>query len=116
MGSERGCRIVAYEIGSRIRYYREAKGLTQKQLADLIGVTNSRVSNWEQCVNRPDVDLLASICKALDVSPSEILDVHLSTDELTDHERRLILAYREKTNLKNAVDLLLGLEGDTNNP
>lgn len=106
---------MVYQIGSKIRQYRETKGMSQKQLADLIGVSNSRVSNWEQGVNRPDVDLLVSICKALDVSPSALLDIHLSTDELTNHERKLILAYREKTNLKNAVDLLLGLEDDTNN-
>ena len=106
---------MAYEIGVRIRQYREARNLTQKQLADLIGVTNSRVSNWEQCVNRPDVDLLASICKALDVSPSVLLDVHLSTDELTDHERKLILAYREKTELKKSIDILLGIEESANN-
>ena len=35
-----------YEIGSRIRKYREEKGLSQKEFSKLIGVSNSRVSNW----------------------------------------------------------------------
>ena len=83
--------------------------MTQKQLADLIGVTNSRVSNWEQGLNRPDVDLLADICRALSVSPSELLDVRLSTDELNDHERSIIRAYRTKTELQQAVNILLGI-------
>lgn len=37
-----------YEIGNRIRKYREECNMTQKQLAERIGVSNSRVSNWEQ--------------------------------------------------------------------
>ena len=53
-----------YEIGSRIRKYREERGLSQKQLAELIGVKNNRVSNWEQGLNRPDADILAALCRA----------------------------------------------------
>ena len=101
---------MAYEIGIRIRRFREAKNLTQMQLADSIGVTNSRVSNWEQGTNRPDVDKLADICRVLSVSPSELLDVRLDTDELTEHERRLVLAYREKSDMQKAVNILLGLD------
>lgn len=99
-----------YEIGNRIRQYREKKKLTQKQLADLIGVSNSRVSNWEKGINRPDADIIADICRALDVSPSVLLDVRLSTDELNDKERKIIKAYRVKSDLQKAVDILLGIE------
>ena len=42
-----------YEIGARIRKYREMSGFSQKELAQKIGVSNSRVSNWEQGINRP---------------------------------------------------------------
>ena len=55
-----------YEIGNRIRKYREASHLSQKQLAEILGVSNSRVSNWEQGLNRPDADILAEMCVALD--------------------------------------------------
>ena len=101
---------MAYEIGLRIRQFRETKRLTQKQLADSIGVTNSRVSNWEQGTNRPDVDKLADICRALSISPSELLDVRLDSDEFTNHERNLVLAYRAKLGMQKAVDTLLGLD------
>lgn len=57
-----------YEIGGRIRLYRKQSGLTQEQLASKINVTKSRVSNWEQGINRPDADILADICRALNVS------------------------------------------------
>lgn len=101
-----------YEIGNRIRKYRESRGLNQKQLAELIGVSNSRVSNWEQGLNRPDADIIADICRALQVSPSNLLDVRLSLDELNDQERRVIKAYRTKTDLQQAVNILLGIDDD----
>ncbi len=99
-----------YEIGNRIRKYREDRKLSQKQLAELIEVSNSRVSNWEQGINRPDADILAELCKALQVSPSELLDVHLSDEEITEQERKVLQAYREKTELQHAVNILLGIE------
>ena len=99
-----------YEIGSRIRKFREDRGYSQIELAQLIGVSNSRVSNWEQGINRPDADILVDLCKTLNVSPSELLDVHLKDDELNDMERKVINAYRAKKDLQSAVNILLGVE------
>jgi len=70
-----------YEIGARIKKYRELKGLSQKDFAILIGVGNTRVSNWEAGFNRPDVDLLASICDALEVSPGDLLGLSAQKKE-----------------------------------
>lgn len=98
-----------YEIGIRIRKYRELRGLSQKDLADLIGVSNSRVSNWEQGINRPNADIISDLCKALDVSPSELLDIQISTDNLNEKERKLVSAYRSKPELQEAVNILLGI-------
>ena len=99
-----------YEIGARIRKFREDRGYSQIELAQLIGVSNSRVSNWEQGINRPDADILVDLCKTLNVSPSELLDVHLKDDELSDIERKVINAYRAKKDLQSAVNILLGVE------
>lgn len=98
-----------YEIGIRIRKFRELRGLSQKELADLIGVSNSRVSNWEQGINRPNADIISDLCKALDVSPSELLDIQISTDNLNEQERKLVSAYRNKPELQEAVNILLGI-------
>lgn len=83
-----------YEIGAKIRYFRELRGLSQKGLASKIGVSNSRVSNWEQGINRPDADILAAICHALEVSADNLLDVKLSNDSLTESEQQLLTDYR----------------------
>lgn len=102
-----------YEIGKRIRKYREARGISQVQLAEMLGIRNSRVSNWEQGINRPDADILADICRALEVSPSELLDVRLSSEEPDQKEMEVIRAYRSKPELQQAVDILLGISDDS---
>ena len=102
-----------YEIGNRIRKYREMRGISQRELAEDIGVSNSRVSNWEQGINRPDADIIAKICRTLNVSPSDLLDVRLSPDEWSVQERRVMQAYRDKPELQHAVNILLRIEEDT---
>ena len=101
-----------YETGERIRRLRKSRGLSQKDFAGRLGVSNSRVSNWEQGINRPDADILAQICRVLNVSPSEILNVRIAEEEYSEHEKQLIRSYRERKDLQGAVDLLLGL-GET---
>jgi repressor LexA len=82
---------VKYEIGSKIRRLREAKKLSQKEFASLIGVSNSRVSNWEMGINRPDVDILSTICDVLEVSADALLDLH--TSEIGEWSAPLVSAY-----------------------
>lgn len=101
---------LSYEIGARIRKYRDDRGISQKELAEKIGISSGRISNWEQGINRPNADIIAMICKALDVSASELLDVRLSVDDLNSQERKVILAYRAKAELQQAVNILLGVD------
>ena len=109
---ETGVIALKFEIGRRISQYRKEQGLSQKEFAELIGASNSRVSNWEQGRNGPDADILAEICRVLKVSPSELLDIHLSDseDRLNAQERKVIRAYRQKPELQQAVNILLGVE------
>ena len=47
---------------------RKAKGLTQKQLADRLSITDKAVSKWERGLGFPDIKLLEPLSQALDVS------------------------------------------------
>lgn len=78
----------------------------------MIHVSNGRISNWEQGINRPDADILAELCRVLDVSPSLLLGVTLSSEELNDDERNVIKAYRNKPDLQKSVKILLGIENN----
>lgn len=55
------------QIGTQIRKYRTAKGLTQEQLGLLVGVTTQAVSKWE-CGGTPDAELLPVLADALEVN------------------------------------------------
>ena len=60
-------------FGHRLKAGRLAKGFTQDALADLLGVTKSAVSAWENDRETPAFDKLASIRNALFVSLDELV-------------------------------------------
>ena len=97
------------EIGSRIRKYREERKISRSELAQTLGLTVSCISNWELGQNDPAADHLGDLCRALQVSPSELLGVQLIDGELSEQERKLVSAYREKPELQQAVNILLGI-------
>ena len=56
------------KISSRIRTARKAKGLSQQELGELLGVSFQAVSTWEQGKFIPDSDHLPALAKALNLS------------------------------------------------
>ena len=57
-------------FGEKIRAARKAAGMTQKQLAQRLGVSNTSVSNWEKDLSRPDADMIQLLCGILGLSPN----------------------------------------------
>lgn len=62
-----------YITGATIKRLREAKGMTQQQLAEEIGVSSKAVSKWETAKGLPDISLIESISQALGVSVMELM-------------------------------------------
>ena len=62
-------------IGERIRSLRKARGLTQEQLADRLGVSFQSVSRWESCATYPDMELLPAIAAYFGVTTDSLLGV-----------------------------------------
>lgn len=62
-----------YITGQTIKTLREKKGLTQSELADLIGVGSKAVSKWETAKGLPDITLIEPLAKALSVSVMELM-------------------------------------------
>ncbi|MDY3862326.1 MAG: helix-turn-helix transcriptional regulator [Ruminococcus sp.] len=54
-------------VGKQIKKYRTAKGITQEQLGQLVGVTTQAVSKWERG-GTPDAELLPRLSQVLSVS------------------------------------------------
>lgn len=57
----------------KIRALREAKGLSQRELADALGLDQTTVSAWERGVAEPTVFNLRRLADVLGVSPGELL-------------------------------------------
>ena len=62
-----------YITGATIKRLREEKGLTQTQLAEIIGVSSKAVSKWETAKGLPDITLIEPLSKALGVSVMELM-------------------------------------------
>lgn len=61
------------KTGALIAQMRKEKGMTQKALADSIGVSNAAVSKWETGKGFPDISMLEPLSNALGLTVSEIL-------------------------------------------
>jgi len=62
-----------YVTGSAIKRLREAKQLTQSELADQLGVSSKTISKWETAKGFPDISLIEPLSKALGISIPELL-------------------------------------------
>lgn len=95
-------------LGARIKKFRKARGLSQEQLAELIGVEQKHVSRIEVGSSYPTIDRLERIAQALQVPISSFFaDAGLEADaeraariermvrELDEDYRRIILKFSE---------------------
>lgn len=58
-----------------VRRLRQSKNISQKDIADMVGVTQATVSKWESGAMVPTMDRVASLAAVLGVSVSEIVEV-----------------------------------------
>ena len=93
-------------IGKRIRSTRERKGIIQKALAEMVGVSPSAINQFEKGEKKPSSELIANIAHELGVSTDYLLgaskkeDIFLTEDiasafrdfkELSNKDREIIL-------------------------
>ena len=58
---------------TKIKEYRKKAGLTQKDLAELMGVAQSAVSAWETGINDPCLKKLLRLAELLDCRPEDLI-------------------------------------------
>ena len=59
--------------GENFRELRKRSKLTQKQVAEKLGINQSSVSDWENDVSQPDFDELKALSKLYDATLNELL-------------------------------------------
>ncbi|MFR3687825.1 MAG: helix-turn-helix domain-containing protein [Enterococcus sp.] len=75
-------------LGKQLRNYRQRNELTQKQLANILYVSDRTVSKWERGAGYPDIDTLKRIAQLLDLSLDNLLN---------EREPELYFEYRSTT-------------------
>jgi len=65
-------KLAVRKFGKRVREARQAKGLSQMALADLLGVTTTYIGRIERGERSPSLPTIARLAKTLETSVSEL--------------------------------------------
>ena len=98
--------------GQFISRVRMEKGMTQKELAQKVGVTDKAVSKWETGRGMPDISSLDALCNALDVSVNELLSGEVLPPEFyekkAEENMKTLIKENEKNTKVNWIQMILG--------
>jgi transcriptional regulator with XRE-family HTH domain len=83
------------EVGARIRLLREAAGMTQQQLAELVGMMRTSVANVEAGRQNLPLDRLGRFADALGVPPAALVG-DVGADEASRTMAKVLSAERER--------------------
>ncbi|MBE6783801.1 MAG: helix-turn-helix transcriptional regulator [Ruminococcaceae bacterium] len=86
------------KVGGQIAALRKAKGITQSELGDRIGVSFQAVSKWERGETLPDITLLPDLAKILETTIDFIL---LGNEKTIEYKGKITIA-----DMKNGLDCL----------
>ena len=71
-------------IGKNIAELRKSSGMTQEQLAEILGVSSQTVSKWENDTTMPDIMLLPTIAGSFDITVDELYGGRSTRDAYRD--------------------------------
>lgn len=99
-----------------IRLRRKELGLTMREVANMVGVSEATVSRWESGdIRNMRRDKIAALARALDVSPAVLMDWEEYDAELMERrklskELQDLANVAQLENLRIAIDLIKRLE------
>ncbi len=98
-------------VAKNLLYYRKLNKITQKELADKLGVKHNAISAWENGVNSIDIDTLFQVCKIFGITVNDMYDIktdyqpttlaaHFDGEEYTESELEEIKNFAEYVKTK----------------
>lgn len=103
-------------IKNKLKQLRLDCQLTADEVGNMIGKSGKTVNGWENGRSQPDVETFLKLCDIYKVNDifTEFNVKDLFADNknnflLSEHEKQVILAYRSKPEMQNAVDTLLNV-------
>lgn len=100
------------KIGAKLTELRRKKGLTQNQLAEMLGISAPAVSKWENNSSYPDITLLCPLARALDTNVDTLLQFEetLSNEEMEEKMNALLESTLQE-GYEAGEQMLLHLQG-----
>ncbi len=109
-------------IAKVLKYYRKLNGLSVNEVSEILTkyeapAAPKTIYGWESGSTQPDADTLMLLCEIYQIE--DVLEAFGYKDQsstsltLTEHEKKLVLKYRELEDMQPAVDRLLDLEEDS---
>lgn len=106
-------RLNYIEIGKKIRAKRKKLNLTQLELAEKVGLTESSISRYESGkIATMPTSTITKICSALNLEPSELLG--LTAENSFEYDLKDILSMTDDLPLEVKKDILEQLKGQIN--
>lgn len=103
-------------IKDKLKQLRIDCKMTADEVGSLIGKSGKTVNGWENGRSQPDVETFLKLCDIYKVrnifTEFNVKDLIKNTDDeikLSNHEKQVILAYRARPDMQNAVDTLLNV-------
>ncbi|MBC6971859.1 helix-turn-helix domain-containing protein [Bacillus sp. Xin] len=81
-------------FGENVRILRTLKGLSMKELGDVLGVASSTISNWENNRKEPNFEMLQKISIYFNTSTDRLLNNKIGDSEVLPTEDRKIIVER----------------------
>lgn len=75
-----------------IKRERERLGLTQRQFAKMLDVSQSTVASWESGRTEPNLDILLKISSVFDVSINDLINKELSDEEIMQLNNKMMVS------------------------
>ena len=75
------------KIGEKIKSIRKAKGMTQKEFADIVGLSIATIQGYEQGKYQPKIETIDKIAHALNIDISELTGISIFLENI---EKELI--------------------------
>ena len=88
------------KIGVFLKQLRNEKGITQEQLAEILGVSGRTVSRWETGTNLPDISILVEISEYYNVEMKEILDGERKSKNMDNELKETLLKVADYNELE----------------
>lgn len=92
-------------VGTRLKKVRTEKGLSQKDVAEVLNVTRQTVSKWENNASYPDLDNLVRLSEHYEISTDELLKGNTEIEKtVEENEIKVMELEKETKHLENTVE------------